>query len=341
MHKTRYTNSLLFAVLTLIMPFAAYGQIFFSVTVAPPPLPVYEQPVIPQAGYLWTPGYWHWSDEGYYWVPGTWVQPPMSGVLWTPGYWGWGNGAYQFNQGYWGPQVGYYGGVNYGFGFGGLGFGGGEWRGGAFFYNTAVMNVGGNTNNVYVNKTVIENNTNNNSHVSYHGGAGGTTATPTPAEEQAAHGRHIQPTAEQTQHQAAASKNPKLLAKNNGGKPEIAATAKAGDFSEKSAVPAKEAGGEVNPESLKATAKTMPAREKVSEEKASQEKASEEKATENKAAQEKASQEKATENKAAQEKASEKQAPHETAPREKAPHESAPHPSAPHPAPPKKENKKE
>ena len=31
--------------------------------------------------------------------------------------------------GYWGPHVGYYGGVNYGFGYMGVGFAGGAWRG--------------------------------------------------------------------------------------------------------------------------------------------------------------------------------------------------------------------
>ena len=62
----------------------------------------------------------------------------------------------RWNAGYWGPHVGFYGGVNYGFGYGGVGFGGGEWRGGAFFYNTAVVNVGGaHFTNVYVNRTVI------------------------------------------------------------------------------------------------------------------------------------------------------------------------------------------
>ncbi|MGC2080986.1 MAG: hypothetical protein WA728_34240, partial [Xanthobacteraceae bacterium] len=41
-----------------------------SVDVPPPPLPIYEQPIIPGPGYLWVPGYWAWSDDfGYYWVP--------------------------------------------------------------------------------------------------------------------------------------------------------------------------------------------------------------------------------------------------------------------------------
>ena len=82
---------------------------------APPPLPDYEQPPCPEDGYMWTPGYWAWGGGGYYWVPGTWVQPPRVGVLWTPGYWGFVGGVYAFHVGYWGPHIGYYGGVNYGF----------------------------------------------------------------------------------------------------------------------------------------------------------------------------------------------------------------------------------
>src|SRR5208337_5018078 len=118
------------------------AQVVLSVTVAPPVLPVYTQPVCPGDGYIWTPGYWSYSDDGgYFWVPGTWVQPPTVGVLWTPGYWGWSNGAYLWNAGYWGPQVGFYGGINYGFGYVGTGYYGGRWTNGRFYYNTRVNNV--------------------------------------------------------------------------------------------------------------------------------------------------------------------------------------------------------
>ena len=48
--------------------------------VAPPALPVYEQPPLPAPGYLWTPGYWSYGDAGYFWVPGVWVQPPSAGL---------------------------------------------------------------------------------------------------------------------------------------------------------------------------------------------------------------------------------------------------------------------
>ena len=83
-------------------------------------------------------------------MPGTWSFAPVAGYLWTPGYWGWGNGAYLWHAGYWGPHVGFYGGINYGFGYGGVGYQGGYWRGNEFYYNRAVNNVRNvNITNVY------------------------------------------------------------------------------------------------------------------------------------------------------------------------------------------------
>src|SRR5208283_4560899 len=78
-----------------------FAQFGVSITIAPPALPIYTQPMVPAAGYLWMPGYWAYGQFGYFWVPGTWVQPPAVGLLWTPGYWGWNNGVYAFNHGYW------------------------------------------------------------------------------------------------------------------------------------------------------------------------------------------------------------------------------------------------
>jgi hypothetical protein len=81
------------------------------------------------------------------------------------------------HEGYWGPEVGFYGGVSYGYGYGGVGYEGGYWRGGAFFYNRSVNNFSNvQITNVY-NKTVVVNDTTN---VSYNGGTGGTTAQATP-----------------------------------------------------------------------------------------------------------------------------------------------------------------
>jgi hypothetical protein len=205
----------------------AHAGIFISVGIAPPPLPVYVQPPLPAYGYIWTPGYWAYGDAGYYWVPGVWVQPPTVGLLWTPGYWGFGGGVYGWHAGYWGPHVGFYGGVNYGFGYGGVGFVGGEWRGGGFFYNSAVANFGGvHVTNVYENRTVIVNNTIvNNNHVAFNGGPNGINRGPSPQEQQFANEHHVEPTQNQMQHQTFASQDRSQLASVNGGRPGTAAMA--------------------------------------------------------------------------------------------------------------------
>ncbi|MGB9148548.1 MAG: hypothetical protein WCC14_22180, partial [Acidobacteriaceae bacterium] len=200
---------LLPALLLCALPAAAPAQIGIAITVttAPPVLPVYDQPPCPTDGWLWTPGYWAWSsDTGYYWVPGAWVPPPDPGLLWTPGYWGYTNGAYMWNAGYWGPEVGFYGGVSYGFGYFGTGFVGGRWRGNQFEYNTAVVHVNTTViHNVYVDRTVIRNE--NYSHASFNG-PGGVNRRPTAQEETAMHARHIPATSEQTRYRTQASRNP-------------------------------------------------------------------------------------------------------------------------------------
>ncbi len=203
-------------------PSVSHAQISagLSITVAPPALPVYAQPAIPAPGYMWTPGYWAWGPAGYYWVPGTWALPPAVGLLWTPGYWGWGGGVFAWHAGYWGPHIGFYGGVNYGFGYGGVGFDGGYWAHGAFFYNTAVANVHGPGFAHVYNKTVVNNV--NVTRVSFNGGAGGLTARPNAQETAAMHEAHRPPTALQTQHEHVASANPQLRASVNHGTPAAA-----------------------------------------------------------------------------------------------------------------------
>lgn len=201
-----------------------------AVETPPPPLPIYEQPPVPGPGYLWSPGYWSWDvDQGdYYWVPGTWAQPPRPGLLWTPGYWGWFAGAYIFHPGYWGERVGFYGGVNYGFGYTGAGYEGGRWDHGVFAYNRAVNNLQGTTiRNVY-EKNVVVNQTINN--ISYNGGRGGSEARPTAADRAIAKQPHFAPTPLQRKHVEVASQDPKLFKKANGGVPAVGATARPGDL---------------------------------------------------------------------------------------------------------------
>jgi hypothetical protein len=245
MHS-RFIRTLLFAVVMLCIAAPAFSAVGIVVGFGPPPLPVYEQPICPGDGYLWTPGYWGWGADfsDYYWVPGTWVMGPEVGFLWTPGYWGWGDGGFMFYDGYWGPTIGFYGGINYGFGYFGTGFEGGRWDNGHFFYNRAVMNVNvENIHNVY--NTTVNNTTVNR--VSFNGGDGGITARATPEQEAAAKERHIPAVAAQTQHMQEAHSNPQQRASVNQGKPAIAATAKPGDFKGDGVVKASEAGGRYTP----------------------------------------------------------------------------------------------
>src|SRR5579863_6733153 len=247
MHFHRSFRYLLVAAILLVVPIASVAQIGISITIGPPALPVYTQPPCPAPGYAWTPGYWAYGPAGYYWVPGTWVVAPV-GLLWTPGYWGWGGGLYVWHGGYWGPHVGFYGGINYGFGYGGVGFVGGEWRGGAFFYNRSVTNVSvTNVTNVY-NRTVVV----NENHVAFNGGAGGVQARATGREEEYAREPHRAALASQVEHEHMASRNRENFASANHGRPAVAATARPGDFSSHSVVAARSAGGEYHAPAMSA-----------------------------------------------------------------------------------------
>jgi YXWGXW repeat-containing protein len=235
-------RSTLFALVVLAMSGSALAQISLSISFAPPELPIYEQPLCPGDGYLWTPGYWAYSDDDYYFVPGTWVMAPEPGLLWTPAYWGWGGNGFVFNEGYWGEHVGFYGGISYGYGYFGDGYQGGHWQGREFYYNRSVSNVNiVNIHNVY-NTTIINTNV---TRVSYNGGSGGIVMRPRPEEEAAAREKHTPPVAAQAQHEQSARSNPEQRASVNHGTPQVAATPKPGAFSE--AVHAKATGTPYTP----------------------------------------------------------------------------------------------
>ena len=155
-------------------------------------------------------------------MPGVWIAPPGIGLLWTPGYWGFVGGVYLWHAGYWGPHVGFYGGVNYGFGYAGVGFVGGVWAGSVFRYNTAVVNVNTTVvHNVYVDRTVVNDTTVVN-RTSFNG-PGGLAARPTAQERSYMGERHFQPTANQVSHEQMASRDRTQLASMNHGRPGTAA----------------------------------------------------------------------------------------------------------------------
>ena len=187
--RNRVIGSIFLFVAMLFLSTASFAQVRVSVRIAPPELETYEQPIAPGDGYIWTPGYWAYDDD-YYWVPGEWVLAPEPGYLWTPGYWGWGDDGYFFNEGYWGTEVGFYGGINYGFGYFGHGFEGGRWQGGRYFNNSSVNRVNGGSMHDTFNERV---NVGSGNRVSFNGGNGGVNAAlPLPRKPKtAARGRHI------------------------------------------------------------------------------------------------------------------------------------------------------
>jgi hypothetical protein len=185
------------------------------ITEAPPPLLQYEQPPIPAEGYIWTPGFYQHSRVGYYWIPGVWVEPPSVGLLWTPGYWGFSGGYYSWNAPYWGPTVGYYGGINYGYGYFGRGYEGGRWDGGRFRYNEAHNNFGDRRfSNSYNAPTQYRG---NGGRTSFNGGTNGVRDQPGPGQQLLSPDQRRPPTAAQTQHYGASQGNVGLQQLGNPG----------------------------------------------------------------------------------------------------------------------------
>ena len=246
----RLAGVLVVAVAMLAAPAVSSAQMEIGVSVSfgPPALPVYEQPMCPGPGYIWTPGYWAWDPMfGYYWVPGTWVMAPFEGAMWTPGYWDWDDGNYVWYSGYWGPVVGFYGGVNYGYGYTGYGYQGGYWQGRLFYYNRAVNNVSTtNITNVY-NRTVINNV--NVTRVSYNGGPGGVHAQPTAEQLAAARQKRMEAVDAQKRQIKVARNDPAQRANENKGRPLVAATMRPGELRGRGVVRAERAGAPYKPPS--------------------------------------------------------------------------------------------
>jgi len=223
MQFRRSTRWLLLALLVFVFTVSSHAQISISVGIAPPPLPVYEQPPCPEPGLMWTPGYWAFDQDqaSYYWIPGAWVPAPSPGLLWTPGYWGWEHGRFFFHQGYWGRHVGYYGGVNYGFGYGGIGFAGGEWRGDRFHYNTSIMHV----DRRFIHETFEDRDrvergfTERDNHIAFSGGPGGIRHDPRPEERFAEHEQHMDRSPFQFSHEQRAHADRDSFFNRNGGHP--------------------------------------------------------------------------------------------------------------------------
>ena len=213
-----------------LVPLAAAAQVSLSITLAPPPLPYYAQPPVPGDGYIWVPGYWAWNadDSDYYWVPATWVLAPGEGELWTPGWWDFQAAGYLWHAGYWGRSVGYYGGINYGYGYSGTGYQGGRWDHGSFRYNRAVSHIDAahqrNSFSAPPSGPAAPGRT------SFHGGAQGTHTAPTASQRRVPAGTQGAPTPDQVQHEHQAVTTPAQRASVSHGAPPVAATPRPSAF---------------------------------------------------------------------------------------------------------------
>jgi len=231
MSSNLFTRTTLALGLALLAPLSAWSAISVSVTIAPPPLPLYAQPPIPGDGYIWTPGYWAWDPAtgDYVWVPGTWVLPPSVGLLWTPGYWAFFDGGYIWHRGYWGPRVGYYGGINYGYGYIGRGYEGGRWDRGHFRYNAAVNNIPSGRVHAMYRAPVPQRPAHAESFI---GGNSHWRSQPTASQRRFEGGQHPGWTQEQQEHEHRAFGTPEQRMGSNHGMPPTAATPRPGGFGE-------------------------------------------------------------------------------------------------------------
>jgi hypothetical protein len=226
--KPLLTRALLTVALLLCLP--ASAEVSVLIRIAPPPLPLYAQPMVPGEGYLWTPGYWAWSppEGAYYWVPGTWVLAPNAGDLWTPGYWAFEGAGYFWHGGYWGRSVGFYGGLNYGYGYTGSGYQGGRWERGVFRYNRTASHVDARVvHGVYAAPVA---NAQRAGHASFNGGQAGVAARPTVNERRFQAAEHAGPSSAQLQHEQQAVQTPSQRATGPHGVPQVAATPRPSAF---------------------------------------------------------------------------------------------------------------
>jgi hypothetical protein len=158
--------------------------------------------------------------------PGAWVVAPYVGALWTPPYWGFDGGRYRLHHGYWGPHIGFYGGINYGFGYTGRGYYGGYWNNGQFNYNRSVTDVNTTVvHNVY-SRNVVNTSYRNDTRISFNGGNGGVRAQPIAAEQAVLHEQRRPPVAAQIQQSQQAASNRAQFARANQGHPAELASAR-------------------------------------------------------------------------------------------------------------------
>jgi hypothetical protein len=86
---------------SIAIPAAARTNVDLYLNVGPPPLR-YEVVPAPRYGYVWAPGYWHWTGHRHLWVAGHWVRH-RPGYYYEPARWVDYDGRWRYRSPYWRP----------------------------------------------------------------------------------------------------------------------------------------------------------------------------------------------------------------------------------------------
>jgi len=65
-----------------------------------PPAPMQVEMPPPRPGYLWTPGYWGWSNGRHVWLSGSWLRERPGYAYWQP-RWVVRDGRWWLQRGQW------------------------------------------------------------------------------------------------------------------------------------------------------------------------------------------------------------------------------------------------
>jgi len=79
---------------------AAVREIFVD---RAPPAPREERIPAARRGYVWSPGYWNWSNNRHGWVKGSWVRE-RQGYAYAPHRWVETNGRWNLERGHFNPS---------------------------------------------------------------------------------------------------------------------------------------------------------------------------------------------------------------------------------------------
>ena len=84
---------------TVGAPMISYAPVFVDIDFAPP-TPRKDVILAPLAGYVWSPGFWHWSGHRHTWVVGRHIRE-RPGHHWVADRWEQRGSRWRYEPGHW------------------------------------------------------------------------------------------------------------------------------------------------------------------------------------------------------------------------------------------------